>query len=76
MSIKGAEVVKAMFKMGAMATINQVIDQETAALVAEEMGREVVLVKENALEEAVLSDRGDSGAANYSCSSSNYHGSC
>jgi len=61
MSIKGAEVVKAMFKMGAMATINQVIDQETAALVAEEMGREVVLVKENALEEAVLSDRGASG---------------
>ena len=63
MSIKGAEVVKAMFKMGAMATINQVIDQETAALVAEELGREVVLVKENALEEAVLSDRGDSGDA-------------
>ena len=63
MSVKGAEVVKAMFKMGAMATINQVIDQETAALVAEEMGREVVLVKENALEEAVLSDRGDSGEA-------------
>ncbi|WP_076418896.1 translation initiation factor IF-2 [Colwellia sp. UCD-KL20] len=61
MSVKGAEVVKAMFKMGAMATINQVIDQETAALVAEEMGREVILVKENALEEAVLSDRGDSG---------------
>jgi len=61
MSIKGAEVVKAMFKMGAMATINQVIDQETAALVAEEMGREVVLVKENALEEAVLSDRGHTG---------------
>ena len=63
MSVKGAEVVKAMFKMGAMATINQVIDQETAALVAEEMGREVVLVKENALEEAVLSDRGASGDA-------------
>ncbi|WP_286266573.1 translation initiation factor IF-2 [Thalassotalea atypica] len=63
MSVKGAEVVKVMFKMGAMATINQVIDQETAALVAEEMGREVVLVKENALEEAVLSDRGDTGDA-------------
>ena len=63
MSIKGAEVVKAMFKMGAMATINQVIDQETAALVAEEMGRNVILVKENALEEAVLSDRGDAGDA-------------
>jgi len=63
MSKKGAEVVKAMFKMGAMATINQVIDQETAALVAEEMGFEVVLVKENALEEAVLADRESSGEA-------------
>ncbi len=61
MAKKGVEVVKAMFKMGAMATINQVIDQETAALVAEEMGFNVVLVKENALEEAVLADRGDSG---------------
>jgi translation initiation factor IF-2 len=63
MAVKGAEVVKAMFKMGAMATINQVIDQETAALVAEDMGHNVILVKENALEEAVLSDRGDAGAA-------------
>jgi len=61
MAKKGAEVVKAMFKMGAMATINQVIDQETAALVAEEMGFEVVLVKENALEEAVLADRAHTG---------------
>jgi translation initiation factor IF-2 len=63
MAKKGAEVVKAMFKMGAMATINQVIDQETAALVAEEMGFDVVLVKENALEEAVLADRGATGEA-------------
>ncbi|GAA0819806.1 translation initiation factor IF-2 [Colwellia asteriadis] len=63
MAKKGAEVVKAMFKMGAMATINQVIDQETAALVAEEMGFDVVLVKENALEEAVLADRGNAGPA-------------
>ncbi|WDE06980.1 translation initiation factor IF-2 [Thalassomonas viridans] len=63
MSVKGAEVVKVMFKMGAMATINQVIDQETAALVAEEMGHNVILVKENALEEAVLSDRGAAGEA-------------
>ena len=63
MAKKGAEVVKAMFKMGAMATINQVIDQETAALVAEEMGFEVILVKENALEEAVLADRDGAGEA-------------
>jgi len=63
MAKKGAEVVKAMFKMGAMATINQIIDQETAALVSEEMGFNVVLVKENALEEAVLADRDDTGEA-------------
>ncbi|KJG06289.1 translation initiation factor IF-2 [Photobacterium angustum] len=57
MSVKGVEVIKVMMKMGAMATINQVIDQETAALVAEEMGHKVVLRKENELEESVLSDR-------------------
>ncbi|NQV87523.1 MAG: translation initiation factor IF-2 N-terminal domain-containing protein, partial [Woeseiaceae bacterium] len=38
MSIKGNEVVKVLFNMGAMVTINQVIDQETAALVVEELG--------------------------------------
>jgi translation initiation factor IF-2 len=54
MAVKGAEVVKTMMKMGAMATINQVIDQETAALVCEEMGHKVVLVKENELEEQVM----------------------
>ena len=57
MSVKGTEVIKVMMKMGAMATINQVIDQETAQLVAEEMGHKVILRKENELEEAVLSDR-------------------
>jgi translation initiation factor IF-2 len=57
MAVKGAEVIKTMMKMGAMATINQVIDQETAQLVAEEMGHKVILRKENELEEAVLSDR-------------------
>src|SRR5699024_573882 len=57
MAVKGSQVIKAMMKMGAMATINQVIDQETAQLVAEEMGHKVVLRRENELEEAVLSDR-------------------
>ena len=51
MSVKGAEVVKFMFKMGTPVTINQVLDQETAQLVAEEMGHKVSLVNENALEE-------------------------
>jgi translation initiation factor IF-2 len=38
MAVKGAEVVKALFKMGVMATINQTIDHDTAALVVEELG--------------------------------------
>jgi len=38
MAIKGNEVVKVLFNMGAMVTINQVIDQDTAILVVEELG--------------------------------------
>lgn len=62
MAVKGSLVIKAMMKMGAMATINQVIDQETAQLVAEEMGHKVTLRRENELEEAVMGDR-DTDAA-------------
>ncbi|SFX57149.1 translation initiation factor IF-2 [Marinospirillum alkaliphilum] len=54
MAIKGSEVIKVMFKMGAMATINQVIDQDTAAIVVEEMGHTPKLQKENAIELEVL----------------------
>ncbi|MGC6406914.1 translation initiation factor IF-2 [Bisgaard Taxon 45] len=57
MAVKATEVIKTMMKMGAMATINQVIDQETAQLVAEEMGHKVIIRKENELEESVMSDR-------------------
>lgn len=57
MAVKAAEVIKTMMKMGAMATINQVIDQETAQIVAEEMGHKVKLVSENSLEQALISDR-------------------
>ncbi len=38
LSVKGADVIRAMMDMGVMATINQVIDQDTAILIAEEMG--------------------------------------
>lgn len=62
MAVKGSQVIKAMMKLGAMATINQVIDQETAQLVAEDMGHKVILRRENELEEQVMSDR-DTGAA-------------
>ena len=57
MAVKATEIIKTMMKMGEMVTINQVIDQETAQLVAEEMGHKVILRKENELEEAVLEDR-------------------
>ncbi|MFZ7165803.1 translation initiation factor IF-2 [Avibacterium avium] len=57
MAVKATEIIKTMMKMGEMVTINQVIDQETAQLVAEEMGHKVILRKENELEESVLGDR-------------------
>jgi len=38
MSIKGAELVKSLMKMGVMATINQSLDRDTASLVVEELG--------------------------------------
>ena len=38
MSVKAAEVIKVLMKMGSMVTINQVLDQETAMIVVEEMG--------------------------------------
>lgn len=62
MAVKGSQVIKAMMELGAMATINQVIDQETAHLVAEEMGHKVILRRENELEESVMSDR-DTGSS-------------
>lgn len=51
MSIKGAEVIKVLFNMGVMATINQVLDQDTATLVVEEMGHKAKFVSEDAIEE-------------------------
>jgi len=53
MSIKAAEVIKTMMQMGTMATINQVIDQDTAILVVEEMGHRAKPLKENTLEEGL-----------------------
>jgi translation initiation factor IF-2 len=42
LAMKGAEVVRALFKMGMMVTINEVIDHDTAALVVEELGHKAV----------------------------------
>ncbi len=54
MSVKGSEVIKIMMGLGSMATINQTIDQDTAAIVVEEMGHKPKLMKENALEEEMI----------------------
>ncbi|KPJ97026.1 MAG: translation initiation factor IF-2 [Gammaproteobacteria bacterium SG8_15] len=51
MSVKAAELIKALMKMGSMVTINQVLDQDTAAVVVEEMGHKVKLVRADAIEE-------------------------
>ncbi|MCG8612937.1 MAG: translation initiation factor IF-2 [Pseudomonadales bacterium] len=54
MSVKATEVIKVLMGMGVMATINQVIDQETAILVVEEKGHTYKLLRENAVEEALI----------------------
>ncbi|HOW76208.1 MAG TPA: translation initiation factor IF-2 N-terminal domain-containing protein, partial [Candidatus Competibacteraceae bacterium] len=58
MSVKATEVIKTFLKMGLMVTINQVIDQETAALAVEEMGHTYKLLRENALEEDLTAEGG------------------
>lgn len=50
MSVKAADLIKVMMTLGAMATINQVIDQETALIVVEEMGHKATLIKDDAVE--------------------------
>jgi len=56
MSVKAAEVIKVMMGMGAMVTINQLIDQDTAAIVVSEMGHKAKLLKEDAIEEALFAE--------------------
>lgn len=53
MSVKVAELIKSLMKMGVMATINQMIDQDTAVLLVEEMGHKAKLVSSDAIEEAL-----------------------
>ncbi|GAB3628481.1 Translation initiation factor IF-2 [Pandoraea terrae] len=45
MSVKASEVIKLMMKMGQMVTINQVLDQETAMIVVEELGHKAIAAK-------------------------------
>ncbi|WP_456447924.1 translation initiation factor IF-2 [Thiolapillus sp.] len=56
MSVKAAEVIKELMKMGMMVTINQVLDQDTAALVVEEMGHKVIFQKKEDVEDKLLAE--------------------
>lgn len=63
MAVKATDLIKVMMKNGLMATINQSLDQDTAALMVEEMGHRVLMVKasdaEETLELAVFGDDSD-----------------
>lgn len=56
MAIKGNEVVKVLFNLGAMVTINQVIDQDTALLVVEELGHIARPISAADVDEQLLAD--------------------
>ena len=45
MSVKATEVIKTLMKMGQMVTINQMLDQETAMIIVEEMGHKALAAK-------------------------------
>ncbi|HET9032581.1 MAG TPA: translation initiation factor IF-2 [Dokdonella sp.] len=63
MAVKGAEVVKALFKMGVMATINQAIDHDTAQLVVEELGHVAVKASSDDAEVDLLAHAETTGKA-------------
>jgi translation initiation factor IF-2 len=54
LAIKGNEVVKVLFNMGAMVTINQIIDQDTATLVVEELGHIAKPISDADVDEQLL----------------------
>jgi len=54
MSVKAAEVIKTLMSLGSMVTINQVLDQETATVVVEEMGHKVKLISDDVIEEELI----------------------
>jgi translation initiation factor IF-2 len=54
LSIKAADVIKQMMKLGIMATINQSIDQDTAVIIVEELGHKAILQNEDDIETFVL----------------------
>ena len=62
MSVKAAELIKSMMKMGQMVTINQVLDRDTAMILASEMGRTAVAAKDDDPDAALTDHVGDADA--------------
>jgi len=62
MAVKAAEVIKVLMKLGTMVTINQVLDQETAMIVVEEMGHKAKAAKLDD-PEAYLAESAEGAAA-------------
>jgi translation initiation factor IF-2 len=58
MAVKASEVIKQLMKLGQMCTINQVLDQETAMIVVEEMGHKAFAAAVDD-PEALLADQGE-----------------
>ena len=56
MATKAGEVLKVMMGMGVMATLNDVIDQDTAILVVEEMGHKPIASNEETIEDTLIQD--------------------
>ena len=63
MSVKAGEVIKTLMGLGTMATINQVLDQDTAVIVVEEMGHIAKPIRENEVEEALQVSEEELGEA-------------
>lgn len=61
MAIKSSDVIKSLMGMGVMATINQILDQDTAILVIEDLGHNPVVYEEVNLETEVLKTQDDDG---------------
>ncbi|MEM9171342.1 MAG: translation initiation factor IF-2 [Pseudomonadota bacterium] len=60
MAVKANEVIKALMGMGAMVTINQMIDQDTATLVVEEMGHTAKPIADSSVDDQLLAEVADS----------------
>ena len=56
MAVKSGELIKNLMTMGVMATINQILDEDTAVLLVEEMGHNIEVVAVDSLEQSVIDD--------------------